>query len=171
MPPSATTTRAVLVLVATATLLGGCTTSVPAQAPTLGAPTGSLPSPTETLLPSDDADSRVGELVPGFPTALLPVPDGAQILVSSAEPTADGMVEVSLNLRSTLDVAALLDHVRAPLLAAGFAEVPAAPAQGLAAQTSFSRSDGKELLVAGIRDDGTNRTLTIGGRITPPAAG
>jgi hypothetical protein len=171
MPLRATVARAAIGLAAVAPLLAGCTTSAPAQEPTATPVLGSSPEPTEPLLASDDADSRVGELAPDFPSSLVPVPDGAEILVSSAQATDDGLLEISLNLRSTLDTAALLEAVRAPLLAAGFTESAAGTTEGLAAQTTFSRSEGKELLVAGIRDDGTTRTLTIGGRVVAPAAG
>ncbi|MBU4214487.1 MAG: hypothetical protein L6367_07065 [Cellulomonas sp.] len=171
MPPRATVASLAIALAVVTPLLAGCTTSAPAQEPTTPALLGSSPEPTEPLLASDDADSRVGELAPGFPTALVPVPDGAQILVSSAQASDGGLLEISLNLRSTLDTAALLEAIRTPLLAAGFTESSGQTTEGLAAQTTFSRADGKELLVAGIRDEGATRTLTIGGRVMAPAAG
>jgi len=152
--------------------LAACSTSGPGQA----SPTGSAfaratpaPGPSETLLPDegDDAHSSVGELVPGFPAALVPVPDGAEVLLSSAAPV-DGtdLTQVSLNLRTTQDAAGLLDAVRSPLVAAGFVEnTPPALEPGLAAQVTFSRGDGSELLVVGILDRDGERTLTLGGRV------
>jgi len=162
----------VALLVAAST--AACSTSGPGRQ----APTGSAvvvaptPAPTETLLPEDDSThSAVGELAPGFPVALVPVPDGAEVLVSSAEPV-DGtdLTEISLNLRTGQDAAGLLAAVRGPLVAAGFAEgTPPAPEPGLAAQSTFSRGDGSELLVVGILDRDDERTLTLGGRVRAAA--
>ncbi|KQR16368.1 hypothetical protein [Cellulomonas sp. Leaf334] len=153
-----------------------CSTSAPGQT----SPTGSAaalatprPAPSETLLPetADDAHSAVGELVPGFPATLVPVPDGAEVLLSSAEPV-DGtdLTEISLNLRTAQDAVGLLDAVRAPLVAAGFVEnAPPAAEPGLAAQSTFSRGDGSELLVVGVLDRDDERTLTLGGRVRAAA--
>ena len=65
--------------------------------------------------PTATRSSAVGELVAGFPAALIPVPDGAEVLLSSAAPV-DGtdLTEVSLNLRTAQDTAGLLAAVRAP---------------------------------------------------------
>ncbi|GCE75980.1 hypothetical protein [Cellulomonas biazotea] len=163
-----------LTALAVAALLAGCTTSTPATVAPSDSSTSTLsstPVPTESLLPTDDATaSAVGELAEGFPSTLVVVPDGAEVLVSSARPVeGSDLVEVSLNLRTVQDAAALLDAVRAPLLAAGFAEsTPPAPEAGLAAQSTFSRADGSELLVVGILDRDGVRTLTLGGRVRPP---
>jgi hypothetical protein len=131
------------------------------------------PEPTETLLPDADATgSAVGDLADGFPSDLLPVPAGAEVLVSSAHPVeGSDLVDVSLNLRTEQDAAGLLDAVRGPLVAAGFTEsAPAAPEGGLAAQSTFSRGDGSELLVVGILDRDGVRTLTLGGQVRPTTA-
>ena len=153
-----------------------CSTSTPGrEAPTGTAVAIATPAPTstESLLPQDgdSTHSTVGELAAGFPAALVPVPDGAEVLVSSAEPV-DGtdLTEISLNLRTGQDAAGLLAAVRAPLVAAGFAEgTPPAPEPGLAAQSTFSRGDGSELLVVGILDRDDERTLTLGGRVRATA--
>jgi hypothetical protein len=168
-PPAA---RAGAALVAAAFTLTGCSMSAPRTAAPTASTAAQSPEPTQPLLSSDDGHSRVGELAPGFPSTLLPVPAGAEILVSAARPVAGDLLEVSLNLRSAQDTAGLLAAIRAPLVAAGFVETaPAQPDAGLAAQSQFSRADGKELLVVGIRDDGTTRTLSIGGTVAAPAAG
>jgi hypothetical protein len=165
---------AVLVAVAVAST-AACTTSTPGRAtpPTGTAVVQATPATTETLLPETDAGahSAVGELVAGFPVGLVPVPHGAEVLLSSAAPV-DGtdLTEVSLNLRSPQDAAGLLEAVRAPLVAAGFTEgAPPAAEPGLAAQATFSRGDGSELLVVGILDRDDQRTLTLGGRVRAPA--
>lgn len=152
-----------------------CSTSAPGQT----VPTGSVdtlataePSPSETLLTDEnDGRSAVGELVTGFPATLVPVPDGAEVLLSSAAPVeGTDLTEISLNLRTAQDTAGLLDAVRVPLVAAGFVEnAPPAAEPGLAAQSTFSRGDGSELLVVGILDRDAERTLTLGGRVRAPA--
>lgn len=130
------------------------------------------PSPIETLLPTAAPPySSAGALVTGFPADLLPVPDGAEILVSSAVPIgANGVKEVSLNLRSAATATALMGIYRATLLAAGFQEVaPAAVQAGLAEESTFTRSSGDEILVVGILDQNNFRTVTIGGRVRVPS--
>ena len=73
---------------------------------------------------------------------------------------------MSLNLRSEQDTAGLLAAVSAPLVAAGFvAGTPPVAEPALAAQSTFSRGDGSELLVVGILDRDGARTLTLGGRV------
>jgi len=169
--PSTPVARAAALAAVVATLVcaTGCTTSAPGVATTTGstAVAGS-PSPTETLLPgTDSTHSAVGEVVAGFPTDLIPVPAGAEVLVSSAEPVeGTDLTAVSLNLRSEQDTAGLLAAVSAPLLAAGFvAGTPPVAEPALAAQSTFSRGDGSELLVVGILDRDGARTLTLGGQI------
>jgi len=169
--PRPTTPALVAALALGTVLTAGCTTT-PAPAPTSSPSTASAtPTPGEPLLTDDIAeDSAVGTLAPGFPTDLVPVPPDAEILVSSAEPVADGMLRISLNVRTGQDTAALLDAVRAPLVGAGFAEAPpAVPEPGLAAQTTFARSDGAELVVVGILDRDGQRTMTLGGTVGAPS--
>ncbi len=155
---------------------GACSTSAPGRLDPTGTAVATVapaPAPTETLLPDDTVatHSAVGELVDGFPADLVPVPDGAEVLLSSALPV-DGtdLTQVSLNLRTGQDAAGLLAAVRAPLVAAGFTEgTPPVPEPGLAAQSTFSRGDGSELLVVGILDRDDERTLTLGGRVRTAA--
>ncbi len=160
---------ACLVLPATIAL-GGCTASEPAAheaAPAAATPAPEDPQPTESLLEDEgDQHSAVGSLADGFPTDLLPVPDDAEILVSTLRPAeGNALTTLSLNLRSAADAAALVDGLREPLLAAGFAEsTPAQAEPGLAAQTTFTRGDG-EMLVIGVLDRDGVRTLTVGGRL------
>lgn len=148
--------------------MAGCATSAPAViTPT----TSDEPSPTATeelLEESPGAGTAAGELVAGFPVALVPVPEGAQILLSSAQPQADGSLQISLNVRTVQETADLLQAVRAPLLAAGFAEVPPAqPDPSLAGQASFTRTDGAEYVLVGVLDRDGTRTLTLGGTVRP----
>ncbi|MGN8245370.1 hypothetical protein ACTHAM_002489 [Cellulomonas soli] len=169
--PASRTGRAVLRAVLTAAVLvplSACTSSTPASLEPTAVVVQPSASPTETLLADGtDTHSAVGALVEGFPSTLVPVPEGAEVLVSAAAPVeGTDLVEISLNIRSAQDAAGLLDAIRGPLIAAGFAETAAAtPDAGLAAQTTFSRSDGAELLVAGVLDRDGERTLTLGGQV------
>lgn len=146
----------------------GCATSAPAD---LAGSPSAAPSPSaseQLLLDRPATGTAAGRLVDGFPTALVPVPEGAEILVSSAQPAPDGTVTISLNLRTGQDTAGLLDAVRAPLLAAGFTETPPAqPDASLAAQASFSRSGGGEFVLVGVLDRDDMRTMTLGGKVRP----
>ncbi|WP_202924343.1 hypothetical protein [Cellulomonas sp. H30R-01] len=167
---------AAVLAAAVAGTVAACSTSAPATVDPTDSPTRALtaaPAPSETLLPDDEATaSAVGRLADGFPSALLPVPAGAEVLVSSVHPV-DGsdLLDVSLNLRTEQDAAGLLDALRGPLVAAGFSESsPPAPEPGLAAQSTFSRGDGSELLVVGILDRDGVRTLTLGGQVRPTTA-
>jgi hypothetical protein len=159
-------TVAVLLVAAACSPLAGSTG--PSTASVTSRATGPTPAPSETLLTeSPDTHSAVGQLVTGFPVTLIPVPDGAQVLVSSAEPAAEtGLVAVSLNLQTGQDAAGLVDFYRQHLLAAGFVETAPGNAEpALAAQTTFTRSDGAEILVIGVLDRQGIRTLTLGGRV------
>ncbi|MFC0646535.1 hypothetical protein [Cellulomonas phragmiteti] len=169
--------RATTLALAGAVLLGaglttGCTPARQPVATASAAPaTTAAPTPGEELLTDDIAgDTAVGALAPGFPELLVPVPPDAEVLVSSAEPLGDGRLRISLNVRTTQDTEGLLEAVRAPLAAAGFAEsAPPAPEPGLAAQTTFSRAEGTELLVVGVLDRDGRRTMTLGGTVVAPA--
>lgn len=125
-------------------------------------------APTEQLLSgSPDEYSRVGDLVDGFPIELLPVPGDAVLLVTSAVPVGESTVqEVSLNFRTDDTVDEILELYRSALLAVGFSEIPPTSAQSeLAAETTFVRSDGSELVSIGVLEVDGGRTVAIGGRV------
>ena len=125
-------------------------------------------APAEQLLPeSPDEFSRVGDLVDGFPIELLPVPGDAVLLVTSAVPVGESTVqEVSLNFRTGATVDEILDLYRTALGAVGFSEIPPTSAQSeLAAETTFVRSDGSELVSIGVLEVDAGRTVAIGGRV------
>lgn len=170
-PTSPTAARAAACLVALVVLTGCTGAGAPDAAPTGTTVATPTPTPSESLLTDEIAGhTAVGRLADGFPGDLVPVPDGAEVLVSSAVAGPDGTVEISLNVRTEQDTAGLLAAVRAPLAAAGFSEsAPAAPEAGLAAQVTFARSEGAELLVVGVLDRDGVRTLTLGGTVRPAA--
>lgn len=174
--------RAVVVACAV-TLVAGCgAPSEPAPAPPSSeaaerafalaepdpAPEPEDAAPTEQLLSgSPDEHSRVGDLVDGFPIELLPVPGDAVLLVTSAVPVGESTVqEVSLNFRTNDTVDEILELYRTALLAVGFSEIPPTSAQSeLAAETTFVRSDGSELVSIGVLEVDGGRTVAIGGRV------
>lgn len=170
--PTPRSARVAVVALAAAALLVACgTVPLPAPSRTAAPAPSASPAPSESLLTDEiGGHSAVGRLADGFPVDLVPVPPDAEVLVSSAVPGTDGSVDVSLNVRTDQDTQGLLDAVRAPLLAAGFAEAaPAAPEPGLAAQLTFTRSSGAELLVVGVLDRDGTRTMTLGGTVRPAA--
>lgn len=130
------------------------------------------PEPEPLVTAEPDEYSEVGDLVDGFPIDLLPVPGDAVILVTSAVPVGDADVqEVSLNLRTAASAPELLDLYRQTLTAAGFVEMTGETADSdLAAQVTFVRSDGDEVVSIGILDVDGARTVTIGGRVRMPDA-
>lgn len=176
----ASATAAFLLVTGTA-----CAQDAPEDRPTVAAPAptttpegpGAPPSdPTPTPEPlvtaAPDEHSEVGALVAGFPADLLPVPPDAVVLVTSAVPVGDAEVqEVSLNLRTATPVQDVVALYRGALTAAGFTEVPPAAlaTSDLAAEVTFVRSGGDELVSIGVVDDGTARTVTVGGRVRTPA--
>ncbi|KGM10513.1 hypothetical protein N868_14605 [Cellulomonas carbonis T26] len=116
----------------------------------------------------DAGGSEVGELVPDFPVDLLPLPDDAVILVTSAVPVGEAtdVQEVSLNLRTGLSVDDVVQLYRDALVSAGFTEAePAGLPTELAAEATFTRSGGDELVSVGVLEVDGGRTVTIGGRV------
>ena len=128
-------------------------------------PAEETPEPLVTAEP--DEYSEVGDLVAGFPIDLLPVPADAVILVTSAVPVGDADVqEVSLNLRTAATADELLTLYREALTGAGFSEVTAETSDSdLAAEVTFVRSGGDEVVSIGVLDVDGARTVTIGGRV------
>lgn len=141
----------------------------PLAAPTVArsAPAPAAAEPEELLTAAPDEYSRVGDLVPGFPIDLLPVPADAVLLVTASVPVGESTVrEVSLNLRTSGTVVEILELYRRTLTEAGFTEVPPSSAQSdLAAETTFVRSNGSELVSIGVLDVDGRRTVAIGGRV------
>lgn len=168
------TPPALLLTLAAALTAAGCSAPDaqprPTSTTTASARATADPSAEALLTDAIADDTAVGELADGFPATLVPVPPDAEVLVSSAEQLPDGRLRISLNVRTPQDTAGLVEAVRAPLVLAGFTEsAPAAPEPGLAAQTTFSRTDGTEILVVGVLDRDGVRTMTLGGTVLPPS--
>lgn len=121
---------------------------------------GASPSPSAS-------DVSVGGVVPGFPGDLLPSPEGAEVLLTSAVPAGDKL-QVSLSGRTAAPPESVLETYRASLTAAGFAESPSAGAPGALAST-FTRGDGAEVVSVAVVPDGGSSTFTVGGTVAAPA--
>jgi hypothetical protein len=128
--------------------------------------------PAAEAAPPADADgtSAVGALPDGFPADLLPLPAGAEILVASYVPVdatgAGAPYDVSLNVRTTASADEVMALYRGSLTAAGFTETVGTPPAGtLAAQSTYSRTSGEELVVVGVLDRDGRRTVTVGGQV------
>ncbi|GEL93796.1 hypothetical protein [Cellulomonas composti] len=154
--------------------LTACSTSAPARLDT-SETTLVEPAPTSTeelLDEPEESFSTVGALADGFPADLVPLPLDADILVSSARPSPDDpdLLEISLNLRTTLSADDLVASLTTALADQGFTAAPAAsPPAGLAATGTFTRGEGELITVAVLDRDGV-RTLTIGGTVAPAGA-
>nr|WP_297430291.1 hypothetical protein [uncultured Actinotalea sp.] len=133
--------------------------------------TGPADRPLDDRGPStertQDPAPRVGSLVEDFPVDLLPVPEDAVLLVTSAVPVGGSAVrEVSLNLRTRLTVEDAMALYREVLTGAGFEEISSPTDEsGPAADATFTRSGGDELVTIGVVDVDGARTLTLGGRV------
>ncbi|WP_143762094.1 hypothetical protein [Isoptericola variabilis] len=161
-----------VVAVAAALVLAGCDAGAgdPSPGPAAtGSPAPSVEQPTE--LPTFDPSTTVGDYAPGFPLELLAVPEDATVLASSARPTDDGLVDVTLNLASPRSAQQVVDDLAARLTEAGFTESEASAVTGLTAQTAFTRTTEQdagpqvETLFVGVLDDGERRLATISGSV------
>ncbi|QUC00487.1 hypothetical protein [Cellulosimicrobium cellulans] len=171
--------RAAVVLVAAVlgSTLAGCQADL-ADVQGSAAPREEQPAPDAdsgapgTPLPDYDAASAVGDLVEGFPAALVPVAPGAEVLASSARPSQDGaLVDVTLNLRSTDTVEALTAYYTDTLGPAGFEVSPSTVPSALTSLTTFVRTTAPEAptesVAVGVFDDETERLVTISGQVAP----
>lgn len=113
------------------------------------------------------SDVSVGGVVPDFPKDVLPVPEGAEVLLTSAVPTGDKL-QVSLSGRTAAAPESVLETYRASLTGAGFAESPSAGAPGALAST-FTRGGGAEVVSVAVVPDGASSTFTVGGTVAAPA--
>ncbi|WP_407343833.1 hypothetical protein [Pengzhenrongella phosphoraccumulans] len=177
LPPGNRRARAVALAALVGVLLGGCDlggtaadgdpSPTPSGASSLARTADPTDSATPLLNDAPDPNSTVGGLAPGFPSDLLPVPGGVEVLVSSVDPVgSSNAYQVSLNLRTVLSAADVVDVYRKSLTTAGFTEAEqTTPDAALAAQSTFTRSGGDELLVIGVLDRDGVRTVTIGGRL------
>lgn len=82
--------------------------------------------------------SRNGDIVAGFPTALLPLPSGS-VVRSSGVSSASNILQVSIVANSSKSPGSVLAFFRRVLSAHGFAE-SRAPAVGGSTAAAFSRS-------------------------------
>jgi len=163
---------------AVAATCAGCTgdggTEVDLTTPRGGASAAledSTAEPTATqptaATPSGDPSASVGGLVLGFPSDLLPLYPGAEVVLSGAAPAADGRLQVSLAGRTGDGADSVVDFYRRALTAAGFTEAPPAPGQG-ATTAAFARTGGAEVVTVAVVSSGGQQQFTVGGSIAAP---
>jgi hypothetical protein len=154
----------------------------PAPSGRLGTPTDedlptAAPSPAATL-PTYDPATAVGGYAPGFPRDLLPAPEDAVVVASSAAPGTGPLTDVTLNLTTPRTAQEVLGQLGDQLGALGFARTDTATATGLTAQTAFTRRTAGadaaadpvvETLLVGVLDDGDQRLVTVSGSVVAPA--
>ncbi len=157
------------------------------------------PTPTSTM-PEYDGSTTAGELAPGFPADLLPVPDGADLLASSASSGPDGTDDtddtdgvwqsLTLNLRTEASAESIVELYTEVLTEADFSVSPSDALSALDAHVTFVRplddagggsvGDGDEeqggrptaeTVVVGVLDDETTRLVTISGRVLAAGSG
>lgn len=114
----------------------------PAAPPILGAITAPQAPATDRLTgPLPATASSRGELVAGYPTSVVPVPDGATVVSSSVSAQGDRL-QIGLEASTDADPAAVLAAFVASLSAKGFTEELSPALPGTTA-TAFTReSDG-----------------------------
>lgn len=188
VPHLATTRRAAALAAAVGLALAtaGCGGTDPAGSATAAESSPEAHAATSggpTELPTFDPSSAVGTYAQGFPDDLFPVPEGATLLASSAQPvpTPEGskakgvpMTQVTLNLASGLPARKLVEQARKILVDQGFEQISAPESSGLTEQTAFVRVSTtkagrvQESLVVGVLDDGDRRLASISGTVRTP---
>ncbi len=123
----------------------------------------------ESPEPSSDQTS-MGGVVAGLPTDVIPVPDDAEVLLTSAIPK-DDKLEVSLAARIAASPEDVLGVYREALTGAGFTETPSAGGPGATAST-FTRGGGDEVVSVAVvppATPGDPHAFTVGGTVLAPA--
>jgi hypothetical protein len=155
-------------------LVAGCSGGEPPAAPsaTLTATGGTLPPPTteagaSTTASAGPADTgaKVGGLVSGFPTDVVPVPPGAQVSVSSVT-AADGRRQVSLAGQTKQPAADLAAFYTKTLEGQGFTLTEAPLPAGVTGGT-YSKDNGEQILTLSVTSAQGEQQFTIGGFIAP----
>ncbi len=142
-------------------------TSSAAQAPPEDA--AGEDGPAEGAEPSSSETSQ-GGVVEGLPTDVIPVPDDAEVLLTSAIPDGD-TIDVSLAARIDASPEDVLGVYREALTRAGFVESPSAGGPGATAST-FTRGGGGEVVSVTVvppSTPGDPHTFTVGGTVLAPA--
>ena len=151
--------------------VGACSSSAPARLAPSTTP-AATPESTATLLPSDEATgSAVGELPEGFPSDLVPVPPGAEVLVATVAPVpGTKLVAISLNVRTSQSTDDLLDAVEEPLRDAGFEPTDSTTDDPALAARSALAGPRDQWVMIGVLDQDGGRTMTLSGQVEAKAA-
>lgn len=139
-----------------------------------GTSSSPIPTPSPEVLPSFDAATVVGDYAPGFPSGLLPVPGGAELLATSAEPvqgSEPATVQITLNLSSKKPPETVMAQVAGALGEKGFESLEAPAKSGMSEQAAFTRTttvkgaEVDESLLVGVLKDGKRSLLTLSGTV------
>ncbi len=142
--------------------------SSPTGSPAETSPDTQEPAATQEQEASSD-ETSMGGVVPGLPPDIVPVPDDADVLLTSAIPNGD-MLDVSLTARIAASPEDVLGLYREALTGAGFTESPSAGGPGATAAT-FTRSDGAEVVSVAVvppATPGDPNSYTVGGTVLAP---
>ncbi len=144
--------------------------TAPSDGPGPSGPASAADPGAPTSLPSFDPATAVGGYAPGFPTDLLAAPDGSTVLASSATPTGDDLVEISLNLSTELSTQEVVDRYAERLDEAGFDESETIDVSALTVQTAYTRTKGKkkprvETVLIGVLDESERRLVSLSGSV------
>lgn len=114
-----------------------------------------------------DVTSAVGEVVDGFPDDVVPVLPGATITLCAVSRTDDGL-QIGLSGTTSRTMAQVMAYYRAQLETAGFASDAASPVVAGDDQltVTLGRSEGAEIVVVTVVDEGEVRSFSVGGTIT-----
>ena len=146
----------------TSTGTGGREGDPEAPAGPAALPLGSTTPAPQLTRPLPESGSARGSLVTGFPTAIVPVPDGATIISSSVAAQADRL-QVGLEASTSSSTAEVLAHYLEALIGEGFSPTES-PATLGATATAFTR--GAEGLVLTVRDRmGGGTELSVAGTL------
>lgn len=167
LPRRATVVRAVVATAAATLAVAGCSGDEPADQPTAASSAPAPTSSTETAAepaPTDSAtDAEVGGLVEGFPTDVVPVPDGAEVTLSAVVP-AEGGRQVSLAGTTSQAPEEIVAFYTEALAAQEFTVADTPRPEGVAGAT-FTRADGTEVLVLTVVTVDAVQQFSIGGFI------
>jgi hypothetical protein len=148
----------------------GTSAAAPSTSPGTGAPgapattgPGSSGAGTDGAPAPSGQDSAALTLVPGFPTALVPLPPGARVTSSAVQPSG-ALTQVSLTGTTSAEPKEIVAFYRDKLTSAKFTVAPEAVLPAGVTSMAFSRGK-DEILVLAVASDGGTRSFSIGGAV------
>ncbi|MEJ5945859.1 hypothetical protein WDZ17_11200 [Pseudokineococcus basanitobsidens] len=140
------------------------TTSAPSSVPpSSSSPTTAAPSPTPSASPTGVA---VGGMVEGFPTDVVPVPEGAEVTLSNVVDAEGGGRTVALAGRTATSAEDLVAFYTGALAGRGFTATTPPAVEG-AVVTTFTRDGAADLLTLSVTSTDGAQDFSIGGTLAP----